>query len=57
MRQFKALKRQELMAIVKAVEVFRLGCTYTPSYPSSINRLQIIMQQMQQELSVKQWGR
>lgn len=57
MRQWKAGKRKEFAKLVKAVDQFQCGCAYTPTYPVSVNRLIRIMEQMQQELSVKRWGR
>lgn len=57
LRQWKSMKRKEFMEMVKAVDKFRYGCACTPTYPSSVNRLIGIVEQMRQELSVKQWGR
>lgn len=56
-RQWKAMKRKELQAILRAFDTFRLGCAYTPIYPSPVETVDSLLDEMKRKLSVKHWGR
>lgn len=54
MRQFKARKRREFRAIVKAFEVYKIGCAYAPYQTGALDQS---LRDGVRQLSVKQWGR
>lgn len=56
-RQWKAQKRREWRELIRAYETFRLGCAYTPVYPTLVNRLEADLKFGSHALSVKEWGR
>ena len=57
-REFKQQKRRELKAVLEAWEIFRSGCVYCHRYETgNISRADSQLEQIKQDLSVKEWGR
>lgn len=56
-RQWKARKREELKAVIKAFDDYRLGCAYCPSADSAVGRISNALKELKIELSIKKWGR
>lgn len=54
-RQFKALKRYQLKAILKALNDYCMGCAYCPEF--DIGEIEKKLQELRKLLSVKNWGR
>lgn len=55
-RQWKSIKRQEMRFLCKYMSRFRNGCAYTPAH-RRIEDLEQILNEMQDSLSIKNWGR
>lgn len=55
-RAFKAKKRGELKAVLKAMSVLRLGCAYMPGY-EQFDKIEQYLSELKRETSEKQWGR
>lgn len=55
-RAWKTRKRKEFAAVLRALEVYRLGCAFTPSYKQSQN-LFTLADEIGRSLTVKAWGR
>ena len=55
--QWKAKKRRELKAALRAFDAFRMGCAYTPMKDGEVGAVQDLLTQMTRRLSVKEWGR
>ena len=49
-RQFRAAKRREWNAIIKAWEKYRVGCLFTPGYPSNTTALEVVLRQQKEAL-------
>ena len=54
-RQWKALKRKEFKAVMKAFGIFFSGCAYTPAKGLGLIREQL--KGVEKAMSVKEWGR
>jgi hypothetical protein len=55
-RQFKSLKRKEVRRALRAVDDLRTGCSFLPSGDTRVQRIQKELDQLKQELAVKNWG-
>jgi hypothetical protein len=56
-RAFKSAKRQDVRALVRAVERLRNGCAYMPSGSKPIEEISRLAEALEAECSIKQWGR
>lgn len=57
-RQWKAHKRKQLQAVIRAVDELRCGCVYFPfDGQHLVGNLDSDSQQLKELLSVKNWGR
>lgn len=56
-RDWKAIKRAELKAVVKAFDVYRSGCAYCPGFEEDVLEFQRILNKMTLSHSAKVWGR
>lgn len=57
MRQWTRQKRREWNAVIKAFDVFRLGCAYTPAYPKYVDQIASALKGGKSAMSPKQWKR
>lgn len=57
MRKFKQAKRAEFRDVLKAFDVFSLGCAYAPGYPDLVREIEEKMEELQTLLTIKKWGR
>jgi hypothetical protein len=55
-RRWRQQKRAELERLRYALEMFRVGCAYTPAY-ADVLRMSAILNKLKRALSVKEWGR
>jgi hypothetical protein len=55
-RSFKAQKRRDLRALVKAADEFRMGCAYVPDQ-DAVSSLFAAIECLQSAMSAKIWGR
>jgi hypothetical protein len=57
-REWKSLKRQQFKTVIKALNDYRYGCAYGPSYENgNIEILEDIIDTIEDEHSIKAWGR
>lgn len=56
LRKWKAQKRKELKAVLKAVSEYQSGCSYCPGYDEDINNLFDTLEKMKESHSYKNWG-
>ena len=56
-RRWKARKRRELKAVLRAFSAFRIGCAYTPMKDGEVGAVEDLLRRMQQRVSAKEWGR
>lgn len=56
-RDWKAQKRSELDAVIRAYEVFRCGCAYAPGYKDHHESLKRELESWREKINVKNWGR
>lgn len=54
-RQWRAKKRKQAKAILKAYEAYRQGCFYTPGYPDVQHDLGNILKELVRSHSYKNW--
>lgn len=57
-RQWRTKKRQELDAVIKAMEIYHLGCAYCP-YPedATFEDAYRTLKKLREALSVKNWAK
>ena len=56
-REWKARKRKELEQVRKALDVYRMDCTYTPANPNDIVLIKMLLEGIREAQSVENWGR
>jgi hypothetical protein len=56
-RTFKAEKRRHLREVKRAVDQLRLGCAYFPGGSHRVDAISDQIEELQRELSAKEWGR
>lgn len=56
-RQFKQLKRKQLRGVQKAWSDFRGGCAHFRNYPNNIIGVNDTLRRIEEDLSIKNWGR
>ena len=56
-RQWKARKRQELKAVIKAFDTYHCGCAFTPGTSGEVGIIDEQLEKLRALHSVKQWGR
>lgn len=55
-RNWHQMKRAELRELIKALDVFRLGCAYTPAY-ADVLAIEKALSSAKQKMSLREWGR
>lgn len=56
-RAFKSQKRQQVRAALKAIDDLRAGCAFLPSGSKSVEIAANALKAVQDECSIKNWGR
>ena len=56
-REWKARKRKELEQVRKALDVYRIGCTFTSANPNDIVLIKLLLEGIREAQSVENWGR
>ena len=57
-RQWRHKKRRELMAAIKAMDILRMGCAYTPSANGvGVRDLYDCLKELREAWSQKEWGK
>ena len=56
-REWKSRKRKEIREVIKAFEIYRLGCYYTPDGEGEVGQIDEALKSIKQKLSVKNWGK
>ena len=56
-RGFKATKRRQLKALVKAYDDLKLGSAYLPGFPTHMSMIAKGIASLREELAEKKWGR
>jgi hypothetical protein len=54
---FRAAKRAELRTMRSALELLRSGCAYLPNGSEKVMQISRLLTELQDECSVKNWGR
>jgi hypothetical protein len=57
LRQWKARKRSELRAAIKAFESYRMGCAYCNGGDGEVGAIDTALESLKSRISVKRWGR
>jgi len=55
-RQWKARKRRELKAVIRAMDVYRMGCAYCPGKSGEVVAIDSALRGLKHLHSVKMWG-
>ncbi len=56
-REWKQQKRWELKEVIAAFDTYRLGCRWTPNYPSDVKKIEYALKSIKKSHSQKERGR
>jgi hypothetical protein len=56
-RTWKAQKRREWKAVVRAADTYRIGCAYTPDHQEELAEVYRLLPIITAKLGAKEWGR
>ena len=56
-REWKAKKRSEFDAVIRAYDKFQLGCAFIPGYVEHRKRISADLASWREKMSVRNWGR